>query len=460
MRSSKLTWAVAALAALTAMPVTAASARRHAPRRVGQHASGLGGCRLPINVAPRFIETGETTVVFGQLTCPPGTSVGGQTVTIFAHSARGSGWAPAGTASTDPTGHFQFPTPALTTNTQLYATLGELKSPHRAVRVSPKVTLNGPPDGSQLFTGGGPLFNGHGRRLGFTNKVVFTGTVSPEDAGALVALQRESSVGNEEWHRIGLSRVGQGGTYSIRHTFAVPGDANIRVVVHARGINVPGASEPFSYEISQAQNPALTIESSADPIAYGQPVTISGKLGGGGAQLTLLARTRLARGFSPVATTTSGDDGSYTFPVQTPQQSTFYRVTGAGKTSSRLYEGVRYGLTANASAGSVQAGSPVTFSGTVTPGHVGHPVYLQVQTPSGIAFHTVEIGQVTGASTYSVSHAFYAAGARKVRVKVPGDPENQGVASQPVALEVTPAPAAALTPEAPGNSTQPSEGHF
>lgn len=460
MRSSRLTWALAAAAALATVAAPGASARRQGIRHVGRHASGLGGCRLGIEVAPRFIETGESTVVFGQLACPPGASVAGQTVTVFGHSAGTPGTATEGTASTDETGHYKVTTPALSTNTQLYATMGELQSSHRAVRVSPRVTMSGPPDGSQLFTGGGPLFHSHARRLGLTSKVVFNGSVSPEDAGALVALQRESSVGNEEWHRIDFSHVGQGGTYSIVHTFAVPGDANIRVVVRAHGLNAPGASEPVSYEISQAENPALTIESSADPISYGQPVTIHGTVQApDGSQLTLLARTRLQHGFAPVATTTSSG-GTYSFPVQTPKQSTFYEVTGAGKTSSRLFEGVRYGLTASASASSVQAGTPVTLSGTVSPGHEGHPVYLQVQNPSGIGFHTVEVAQVTGGSTYSISHTFYAQIARKLRVKVPGDPENQGVASQLFGIEVTPAPAAALTPEPPGNSTPPSEGHF
>jgi hypothetical protein len=462
MRSSKqLTWALAAIAALAAAVAPTASARRHVPRHVGPHASGLGGCRLGIEVAPRFVETGEPAVVFGRLGCPPGVSAAGQTVTVFAHSADGSGWASEGTSSTDPTGNYQFTTPALTTNTQFYAVAGEVRSGHRAVRVSPKVTMSGPPDGSQLFTGGGPLFRAHARRHGFTSRVVFSGSVSPADAGAIVALQRESSVGNEEWHRIDFSRVGQGGTYSIVHTFAVPGDANIRVVVRARGVNAPGVSEPVSYEISQAQNPALMIESSADPVSYGQPVTIHGTVQApGSTQLTLLSRTRLQRGFAAVATTTSAGDGSYSFPVQTPKQSTFYKVTGAGKSSSRLFEGVRYGLTASASATSVQAGSPLMLSGTVTPGHEGHPVYLQVQNPSGIGFHTVEVGHVTGESTYSISHTFYAASARKLRVKIPGDPENQGVASQVFGVEVTPAPASALPPETSGNSTPPSEGHF
>jgi hypothetical protein len=109
-----------------------------------------------------------------------------------------------------------------------------------------------------------------------------------------------------------------------------------------------------------------------------------------------------------------------------PKQSTFYEVTGTGKTSSRLFEGVRYGLTASASASSVAAGSPVTLSGTVTPGHEGHPVYLQVQNLSGIGFHTVGVGQVTGAATYSISHAFYAPGLRKLAREGPGRPRKPG----------------------------------
>src|SRR4029077_20781432 len=116
------------------------------------------------------------------------------------------------------------------------------------------------------------------RRFGLRNKVTFTGTVSAADAGAIVVLQRENAVGNEEGRRIGLGQVGQGGTYAITHTFAVPGDVNIRVVVRPRKLNSRGASESLSYEISQAQNPALTIHSSADPISYGQPLTISGTI--------------------------------------------------------------------------------------------------------------------------------------------------------------------------------------
>ena len=381
-------------------------------------------------------------------------------MTVFSRAAATPTPISLGTAMTDKTGVYQFPTQALSANTQFFATVDGTHSGRKTVKVSPKISLVGPPDGSQLFTGGGPVFRAHARRLGLSNKVVFSGTVSPEDENAIVALQRESSAGGEEWHRIDTGTVGAGGKYSIAHTFAVPGDANIRVIVHAGKRNAPGASESFSYEISQAENPALTIEDSADPISFGQPVTISGKIAAPSANVTLLERNRLQRGFTAIATIAAGADGSYAFAAQSPQQSTFYKVTGAGKTSSRLFEGVRYGLTAAASAGSVQAGQPVVFSGTITPGHAEHPVYLQAQNGTGVGFHTVEVAKVTHEGTYTLEHRFYATGSRELRVRVPGDPENQGVASQLFALEVTPAPAATLAPEPPSNSSQPAEGQL
>jgi hypothetical protein len=462
MRSIKLRWALAAIAASVAVLFpAAASASHHTTGRAGRHAAGTGGCRVQINVAPRFIEAGESTVVFGELTCPTQPPAG-QTVTVYGQSVGGPPASALGTTTTDEHGNYAFPTPALQSNSQLYAIVDGLQSGRRVVKVSPKVTLAGPPDGSQLFTGGGPFIRSHLRRHGLSNKVVFSGSVSPSDQGATVALQRENSVGNEEWHRIGkLSTVGQGGTYSIAHTFVVPGEANIRVVIRSHNFYAPAASEPLSYEISQAQNPALTIESSADPISYGQPVTVSGKIESATATtLALLARTRLQHDFVPVATSTSGAGGAYSFPVQTPTQSTFYKVTGAGKSSSRLFEGVRYGVTASASASSVAAGQPVTFSGTVTPAHAAHPVYLQALSGTGVGYHTVEVAQVAADGTFAITHTFYAASARKLRVKVPGDPENQGAATLAVPLEVTPAPASALTPESPSNSTQPAEGHL
>jgi hypothetical protein len=451
MRSIKLVSAVATVA--SAMLVLAPAGASAAKKPV----AGAGGCHLNISAAPRLVQAGESALVFGQLTsCNAGTSVAGQTVTLLERSAPSSAATTAGTATTNSEGRYSLPTPALQTNSQFVATALGAKSGRKTVRVSPQVTLNGPPDGSQLFTGG-PFVRARGLR---SNTVTFTGTVNPANVGATVALQRENTVGVEEWHAIGrVSKVKPGGTYSITHTFAVPGDANIRVIVRASKRNATSASEALSYEISQPQNPALTIQSSANPIFYGQPVTISGTIAAGATQLTLLARSKPQGKLVPVATTTSSGGGSYTFPVQSPLQNTLYQVTGAGKASARVFEGVKYGLTASVSATTVQAGQPLTFSGTVTPGHAGHPVYLQAQYPSGVSFHVVQVGRVTG-STYSITHVPFVAGVKRYRVKVPGDPENQGAASSLFTIQVNAAPAAALKPEPPGNSTPPSEGHL
>ena len=78
------------------------------------------------------------------------------------------------------------------------------------VSVLAHVMLTGPPDGSELFTGA-------------ANKVTFSGTVSPQDVGARVVLQRQNASSGDEWHRIDVGQVGLGGTYSITHTFVIAG---------------------------------------------------------------------------------------------------------------------------------------------------------------------------------------------------------------------------------------------
>ena len=132
-----------------------------------------------------------------------------------------------------------------------------------------------------------------------------------------------------------------------------------------------------------------------------------------------------------------------------------------------LYEGVKYVLTAEPSDTTVQAGQSLSFSGTVTPaevGHlingVGHVVYLEKLNPATSSYHVIEVGEVGAGSTYSIVHAFFNAGTSVVRIKIPGGPANATTDSQPFTIQVTPRCRSALTPEAPGNSTQPPEGQI
>jgi len=123
-----------------------------------------------------------------------------------------------------------------------------------------------------------------------------------------------------------------------------------------------------------------------------------------------------------------------------------------------LYEGVKDVLTAQVSATTVQAGQSVTFSGTVAPDHTGHVIYLERQNAHGTGFHVIQVAFVGASSTYSIVHQLYVPGTKVLRVYIPGGPENQGAASQPFSIQVTPSAASTLMPEAPQNSTLPSEG--
>jgi hypothetical protein len=439
MRLGKLVPALIAATSLLALPVAGASARKHP--------SPNGRCRININVMPGLITAGESTEVSGRLLCNRHANAAGKVVKLYAHVAGSAGFVPVQSTTTESGGSYKFATAAENANTSFYVRSHGAQSGRRRLRVAASVTLSGPPEGTQLLTG-------------VPNQVTFTGTVNPStDVGARVILQRQNAAtGGDDWHPIGVGQVIAGGIYSITHVFRVPGDANIRVLVRSSGLNIPSPSNILEYEISQAQNPNLTINASADPIAFGQSVTISGVLAHGKIMpVTLLARTDQTR-FSPVAQVNTDASGNYSFPALQPVNSTLYRVQGAGKKSAVLYEGVKDVLTAEASPTTIKSGEAVTFKGTVAPDHTGHVIYLERQNANNGDFHVVQVGHVLPGSTYSIIHQVYVPGTKVFRVVVPGGPENGRAVSQPFTITVTPAPAASIRPEAPGNSTLPNEG--
>jgi hypothetical protein len=419
-----------------------------------EHPSPNGRCRVSLDVAPRHIAAGDPVTAYGRLVCFPQRIAAGQTVQLYERSYGTAGYAPVGSATTDTRGFYALTESGVQTNSSFYVRAHGAQSGRRRVRVEALVTLDGPASGSQLLTGA-------------PNKVTFTGTVSPADGGARVILQRQNALTGNEWRRIGSGIVGPEGAFTIEHTFVVPGDANIRALVRSQGRNAASFSNELSYEISQAQNPQLTINASANPIEYGQSVTISGVAAGLANQpVELLSRVRHQHGFTQVAQTTTNAGGEYTFPAQAPTHSAFYEVrTGAKVTpverSAVLFEGVKDVLTASVSPSTtVQAGQELTFSGTVTPAHQApHIIYLERQNASGQGFHVVNIGSIgAGSTTYSLAYRIYAPGTRVFRVRIPGGPDNEGAVSQTITITITPAPASALTPEAGSNSALPSEG--
>ena len=264
-----------------------------------------------------------------------------------------------------------------------------------------------------------------------------------------MSLEREFSVADEAWRPIGHGAVASNGTYSITHTFVAPGSESVRVVVGARSMQA-SASQALSFVVSQRQNPQLTIETSADPLSYGQSVTISGRAAGDAdAAVTLLARVH-GGGFEPIAKASTDAAGDYVFPPQSPQQSTFYKVRSARASSSELIEGVKPLLPLpQVSPTSVQEGQPLTFSGSIAPDRSGHVFYLEREGVLGLGFRVVAVGTFASGPTFSLEYAPSSAGTQVFRIDVPGNSEDQAVASAPITVQVTPAPAAELEPAAP-----------
>jgi hypothetical protein len=408
--------ALGILGCLLALAPAAAQARRH-PSPNGRH-------NISIAVSDNPVVAGDQLAIFGRLRGP---NNGNRVVVLWHRINPRPSFTPVQRTTTDANGFYAFLRPQGVVNTNRNWYVKSLRARSRTVheRVFSLVTLSGPPDGSNLETGP-------------AHKVTFTGTVSPLAVGDRVVLQRQNADSGKGWHRIDQTRVQPGGTFTIPHTFRVPGDANVRVLVKATRRNIASVSDVLSYEISQAQNPALTLNSSADPITVGQSTTLAGTLQNGGGQTVNLLAKNAGGQFTQVATTVADPSGNYSF-VQVPLHSTLYQVQGGGKKSAQLFEGVKFLLTASEAPDTVNAGDQVTFSGTVSPDATGHVIYLQRQNPSGNGFHTVQAANVGNGSVYSISRRLFVPGTKVFRVLIPGGPMNQGAASQTFTITVNPA---------------------
>jgi hypothetical protein len=406
-----------------------------------RHPQVAHDCRVSIDATPRPLTADDPVVIFGQITCAGGTSAAGQTVVLLQHDSSGRSYTQAESATTEGDGSYEFaPIDGVNTESAWYVRAGGARSPAVQVPVAAAVTLSGPAAGSQLLTGSANMF---------------TGTVSPADAGYAVMLERQDSAVGNRWDPLGQAgSVNAEGGFTIASTFLHPGAATLRAVVvnrvHTNPHNSPSASNVLDYEVSQPQATGLTIQASPDPIEAGQSVTIGG-VGPANRRVTLKAGPTHAT----IATTTTDTAGKYAFAPQSPTAGTTYRVRVGNLGSAKLYVGVQDVLAAKVSQTVVGAGQPLTFSGTVTPEHAGATIYLERQNASGVGFHVVELAAVGAGSAYSIVHTVYDAGKSVFRVTIPGGPQNEGATSAPFTIEVTLAPASALMPEALGNSSQP-----
>lgn len=162
--------------------------------------------------------------------------------------------------------------------------------------------------------------------------------------------------------------------------------------------------------------------------------------------MTLWARDVNQLQFAPVANTTTGSDGSYSFAPQAPADNTVYQVRTTlppRRHSAVLFEGIQDVLSLTPSSTTSEVGGHVTFTGTVLPDKAGHVIYLQRLGADG-DWHNEEIRLVTHASTFQFGWTFGNAGTFQFRARITGADGNVGGASAPVTIQValTPNPSA------------------
>lgn len=407
---------------------------RRAQRRAGRNLSAETGCSVTLRATPAIVTAGGPLSLVGTLSCPEASSAADQAVTLYQMLAHSGGFYVAATTTTEANGTFQFSPTELAVNSSFYVSADGAQSESTSVKVIPQVTISTPLPGTQLLAGSARATRADANAEN-ASAVTFTGTVTPANVGTRVALQRED--GDGAWSRIGGGEVNAEGQYSIAHTFYRPGRANIRVIVHSRGLDMTAASAPVAYQISRRRNRLVTIQASADPVTYGLELTITGTVAGAlDAPVTLSAQTGDGAFVKVAETVTTGNEYSFT---QSPLQNTRYRVSTATASSAILVEGVAFALTATPSASSVATGEQLTVTGTVSPAHEGQPVDLEAQNTSGIGYHVIATGAVSSTSAYSIAHTFAAAGTALLRISVPGNGEIQSATSETFKIEVTPA---------------------
>lgn len=269
--------------------------------------------------------------------------------------------------------------------------------------------------------------------------IAFAGKVAPADAGHRIVLQRQAGLLGDRWVSIDGGFVGADGSYSIVHRFRVPGDRTLRTLLLANRHTLRSPSAPISITVQQLQVAGFTIGSSAQPIDFGQGVTISGTLtGGASTSVTLFGRDEWRGRLHPIATGTTDATGAYAF-TQSPPRNTVYQVrvtSDPRQRTARLFQGVRDVVSLAASTDTATVGDVVTFSGTVQPDKSGHAILL-LRLDGGV-WRTVAVARVGDGSTYSIPFTLAAAGTAQYRTLVPGGPVNQRGLSSAVQVTANP----------------------
>jgi len=273
--------------------------------------------------------------------------------------------------------------------------------------------------------------------------IVFTGNVSPAHPYEPVKLEEQNGLFGNVWTTLATTYTDARSNFGLSHSWALPGDYTLRAVFPSDARNLEGDSDSITVAVQQREHALFTINSSDPIITAGQSVTISGALYSSASTPEPSTAVGLYGGkpgnaMELLATTVTGSDGSYSF-TQSPVHNEVYLVATTSKPrrmTANLYEGVQDVVTISASSTTSEQGGSVTLSGTVTPDHAGHLIYLQLEGIHGF-WHNVATGVVASGSTYSFTYTFGGDGTVQLRARIYGGPENIGAASSTVTITVS-----------------------
>lgn len=207
----------------------------------------------------------------------------------------------------------------------------------------------------------------------------------------------------------------------------------------------------------------VSIFAAPNPIVAGDAMLIYGKLTNSGGRpvanqaVVLWHRVNPNASFKPVQTTRTDSGGFYEFARADGvviSNRNWYVVADATR-SRTVHERVFAQLTLQASSTSATTATPVLFTGTVAPNHVGERVLLQRQVgPAGDDWRRIGAGVIGAGGTYSIRHVFRRpaeVGPATIRTVFAGDGRNLRTPSNPVELTIEQAqnPNLTLAPSSP-----------
>lgn len=407
-----------AVAVIAAIPSLASAAPHH-------------NRALTIHLVPPSIVAGDEVDIIGQL---KGADSANQTIRLFHRINPASQFSLIGTTTTDADGRYEFVrADGIVDSNRSWFVRGPALSHSRVAHEHVAASVSISPDPAS-----GGIVGGLTRQT-----ITFSGHVTPDHTGQIVQLQASRDQG-DNWSTIKTGRLGPGSNYSISEAWRTAGPRQVRVLFGPDPRNTRGISDTVSVQIQQRQATGFSIQSSDQLIPYNSQATISGMVDqpgtttpDAGASVSLYAHVPQGGPYRVVNTTTTGSDGGYSFTVQPPTNEWYIaKLTFTPAIhSAQLFQGVQ-DLVSMSGPSTATVDQQVEFTGTVTPDKSGHVIYLQ-KLGADNDWHTVEVGTVSSASTFSFGWTFGAAGVKEFRARILGGPVDVGGASAPITVNVT-----------------------